>query len=192
MKHTHQPYYVTDIFLSDGLITSKHFNKIMNTMMKKTINNNINDNLTMHVAVKCNTFAALSAPYSPIHFIGTERIIFTEGMHEVMNYKKNELISFSDSTGAIMMITTDVPVMEPNTIEEVGRVFQKEVIWRKELDAWNSKYIEEFRSMRENDVDSQDYSGIKLHAPNSVHSDSTQPTWSQEQIKRKIWDEIFK
>jgi len=146
----------------------------------------------LHVAVKCNTFAALSAPHSPIHFIGSERIIFTEGMHGVMNYKKNELISFSDSTGAIMMITTDVPIMEPNTIEEVGRVFQKEVIWRKELDAWNSKYKEEFGSMRENDVGSQNYSGIKLHAPNSVHSDSTQPTWSQEQIKRKIWDEIVK
>eukprot|EP00102_Acyrthosiphon_pisum_P020917 XP_016658127.1 PREDICTED: uncharacterized protein LOC100571197 [Acyrthosiphon pisum] len=155
MKHTHQPYYTTDIFLSDGLITT------------------------------------LSAPYSPIHFIGTERLIFSEGIHEVMNYKKNELISFSDSTGAIMMITTDVPVMEPNTIEEVGRVFEKEVIWRKELDGWNSKYKEEFRAMRENDVGSQDYWEIKSHVPNSVHSDNLQPTLSQEQIKRKIWDETF-
>jgi len=113
-------------------------------------------------------------------------------MHGVMNYKKNELISFSDSTGAIMMITTDVPVMEPNTIEEVGLVFEKEVIWRKELDAWNSKYKEEFRSMRENNVGSQDYRAIKSHVPNSAHSDNPQPTFSQEQIKRKIWDETFK
>lgn len=146
----------------------------------------------MYVAAKCNTLTALSAPYSPIHFIGTERLIFTEGVHGVMNYKKNELISFSDSTGTIMMITTDVPVMEPNTIEEVGRVFQKEVIWRKELDAWNSKYKEEFKSMRENDVGSQDYREIKSHVSNSAHSDNSQPMLSQEQIKRKIWDETFK
>lgn len=113
-------------------------------------------------------------------------------MHEVINYKKNELISFSDSTGTIMMIVTDVPVVEQNTIEEVGRVFQKEVIWRKELDAWNSKYKEEFRSMIKNDVDSQDNMPIKSYVPNSVHSDNLQPTLSQEQIKRKIWDETFK
>lgn len=113
-------------------------------------------------------------------------------MHEVINYKKNELISFSDSTGTIMMIITDVPVMEQNTIEEVGRVFQKEVIWRKELDAWNSKYTEEFRSTIKNDVDSQDNREIKSYVPNSVHSDNLQQTLSQEQIKRKIWDETFK
>jgi len=92
-----------------------------------------------------------------------------------------------------MMIITDVPVMEPDTIEEVGRVFQKEVIWRKELDVWNSKYKEEFRSMRKNCVDNQENRAIKsYYGPNSVHSDNLQPTLSQEQIKRKIWDETFK
>jgi len=156
------------------------------------MNNSIKHNIILNVVLKYNIFAALSAPYSPIHFIGTERLIFTEGMHGVMNYKENELISFSDSTGAIMMITTDVPVVEPNTIEEVGRVFQKEVIWRKELDVWNSKYKEEFRSMIENDTDSQDYRAIKSHTPNSVNSDDLQPTLSQEQTKKKIWDETFK
>ncbi|XP_060848211.1 dynein axonemal intermediate chain 3-like isoform X2 [Rhopalosiphum padi] len=155
MKHTHKPYYTTDIFISDGLI------------------------------------ATLSAPYSPIHFIDTEWLTFTEGLHEVLNYKKNELISFSDSTGTIMMITTDAVVMEPNTIEEVGRVFQKEVIWRKELDAWNSKYKEEFRSIAENDEDGRDYKAIKSYKPNSVHSDNIQPTLSQEQIKRNIIDETL-
>lgn len=156
------------------------------------INNNINNNLILNVVLKCNKLAALSAPYSPIHFIGTERLMFTEGIHEVMNYKKNELISFSDSTGTIMIITTDVPVVEPNIIEEVGRVFQKEVIWRKELDVWNSKYKEEFRSIKENDADSQDYRAVKSHVSNSIHSDDLQPTLSQEQMKRKIWDETFK
>lgn len=90
------------------------------------------------------------------------------------------------------MITTDAVVMEPNTIEEVGRVFQKEVIWRKELDAWNSKYKEEFRSIAENDEDGRDYKAIKSYKPNSVHSDNIQPTLSQEQIKRNIIDETLK
>ncbi|CAH1731486.1 unnamed protein product [Aphis gossypii] len=154
MKHTHKPYYTTDIFLSDGLI------------------------------------ATLSAPYSPIHFIDTKRLIFNEGIHEVLNYKKNELISFSDASGTIMMMTTDAVVMESNTIEEVGRVFQKEVVWRKELDAWNSKCKEEFRSMAENDENIRDYRKIKSHVPDSVHSDNIQPTLSQEQIK-KNFDEIY-
>lgn len=91
-----------------------------------------------------------------------------------------------------MMMTTDAVVMESNTIEEVGRAFQKEVVWRKELDAWNSKCKEEFRSMAENDENGRDYRKIKLHAPNSVHSDTIQPKLSQEQIKRKIFDETFK
>ncbi|XP_025202203.1 uncharacterized protein LOC112599497 [Melanaphis sacchari] len=155
MKHTHKPYYTTDIFLSDGLIST------------------------------------LSAPYSPIHFIDAERLIFAEGMHEVLNYKKKELISFSDSTGTIMMMTIDAAKMEPNIIEEVGRVLQKEVIWRKELDVWNSKYREEFRSMAKNDEDDRDYRTMKSHVPNSVHGDNIQPTLSREQIKRKIFDETF-
>jgi len=91
-----------------------------------------------------------------------------------------------------MMMTTDAVVMESNTIEEVGRVFQKEVVWRKELDAWNSKCKEEFKSMAENDENVRDYRKIKSHVPDSVHSDNIQPTLSQEQIKRKIVDDIFK
>lgn len=102
------------------------------------------------------------------------------------------MISFSDASGTIMMMTTDAVVMESNTIEEVGRVFQKEVVWRKELDAWNSKCKEEFRSMAEHDENIRDYRKIKSHVPDSVHSDNIQPTLSQEQIKKKIFDEIYK
>lgn len=87
-------------------------------------------------------------------------------------------------------MTTDAVVIEPNTIEEVGRVFQKEVAWRKELDAWNGKYKEEFRSVGENNVDSRSYREIKSHATNQ--SDNIQLPLSQEQIKRKICDETFK
>lgn len=140
------------------------------------------------------TYTALSAPHPSINFIDAERLVFAEGLNEMMDYRKNELICFSDSAGTIMVITMDAVAPKADEIREVGRMFQKEVDRRRELDEWNEKYKIRFGSIGENNVD--DYNLIENPAtiPTSEISTAAQPgpTLTQEQIRRKICDETFK
>lgn len=64
-----------------------------------------------------------------------------------MNREKYELISFSDFTGTIIMITIDATALKSNEIEEVRCMFQDEVNRRKELDEWNNKYKEQLETL---------------------------------------------
>lgn len=135
----------------------------------------------------------MSAPHPSIHYVGAKQMAFAGGMNEVLDYGKNELICFSDSAGMIMAVTVDAAVPGPGEVQEVGRVFQKEVDWRTELDEWNDKYKAQFGSIGENNVD--DYSPAAVSAPNADKAAALQqprPTLTQEQIKRKICDETFK
>lgn len=91
-----------------------------------------------------------------------------------------------------MMITVNAIVLEPDEIEEVGRVFQKEVDRRKELDAWNDKYKEEFGSIGENNMDDRDYKSNDIQIPVSVQIENPPQTLTPEQIKKKICDDTFK
>lgn len=137
------------------------------------------------------SFAALSTPRPSIHYIGREQLKFAEGLNEIMNYNKHELISFSDSTGAIMMVTVDAIILEQSEIEDIGRVFQKEVDWRKELDAWNEKYKLEYGSIGENNMDDRSYRPSEI--PTMVQMEKRQSTtMTQEQIKRQVCEETFR
>lgn len=137
--------------------------------------------------------AALSSPYPPMHFSGTENVMFAQGVSEMVNYKKNELICFSDSAGTVMIMTISAVSLKPNEIEEIGRVFQKELDWITELDAWNHKYKAEFGHMGEYDLDDHDYKSIesfdKLHV---ADFEKIKQKPSQEQIYKTICDETFK
>lgn len=108
-----------------------------------------------------------------------------------MDQNKNELISFSDSTGTIMMITIDVVVMKPKDIEDVKSVFTNEVNLRKELDAWNEKYREQFGTMGENNIDDYKLSEQKPSVV-TIPVESAPPILTPDQIKRKLCDETFK
>lgn len=134
--------------------------------------------------------AELSTPYPPIHFIGTEKFKFAGGIHDVMDYEKNELISFSDSNGTVILATTDTVALEPSEIENIGKIFRKEVDRRNEMDAWNDKYKELFGSIGENNIDEYDPTTEKI-SPISFEVKSVEPTLTPGQIKRKICDEVY-
>lgn len=142
---------------------------------------------------------ALSAPRPPAHYVGSERATFAGGANEVLDYRKNELICFSDSAGTIMAIAVDAAAPGPGEVLEVGRVFQKEVDWRTELDEWNDKYKAQFGSIGENNVD--DYIPAAAAAVSTLDAKEAaaaaavqrpRPTLTHDQIKRKICDETFK
>jgi len=65
-------------------------------------------------------------------------------------------------------------------------MFQKEVDRRRELDAWNDTYREQFKSTRKNDED--DYNSTEEQVP--AENDNQHLT--VEQIKRKTRNENFK
>lgn len=133
----------------------------------------------------------MSSPLPSIHYIGTEQLKFAEGINKVLDQNKNELISFSDSAGTIMMVTIDVVALKPKDIEDIENVFTNEVELRKELDAWNEKYKEQFGSIGENNVD--EYKTNEKKPPISTISiELFQPALTPKQIKRKICDETFK
>lgn len=85
-----------------------------------------------------------------------------------------------------MMITIDTTALKPSEIEEVGRMFQKEVDRRRELDAWNDTYREQFKSTRENDAD--DYDSTEEQVP----TQNDDQNLTAEQIKRKTRNENLK
>lgn len=89
------------------------------------------------------------------------------------------------------MVTIDVVAMKSKDIEDVECVFTNEVNLRKELDAWNEKYREQFGTMGENNVD--DYKSTDKKQPlTTIPIESAPPILTPEQIKRKICDETFK
>lgn len=119
--------------------------------------------------------------------------MFADGVSDMMNYKKNRIICFSDSAGTVMVMTIRATILKPNEIEEVGSRFQKELDWLTELDDWNDMYKRIFGPLGEYDVDDHDYKAMQsdeeLHA---VESELIQPILSQNQIKKTICDETFK
>lgn len=138
-----------------------------------------------------NTLLALSTPQPSIQFVGDgERFKYAEGINKVIDQGKTELISFSDSSGIIMIITVDSVTLEPNESEEVGRVFHKEVDRRRELDAWNKMYKEEFGS-RVNKINDRPTTS-ELPVPTSVQIEDGRPPLKSERIQIRIYDEIFK
>lgn len=136
--------------------------------------------------------AALSTPLPSIHFIGAEQLIFSEGINDLLNYKKNELISFSDSNGMIWMITVGATVLEKNQIEEVGRIFQKEIDRRRELDAWNVKYKEAHGPIGEMDLDDSHCESTEPYGQIPAENEEEKQVSKSKQIKRQICDETFK
>jgi len=121
-----------------------------------------------------------------MHYIGAEPFKCAKDINEVMDQDKYELISFSDSAGKIMMFTIDTTAMKPSEIEEVGRMFQKEVDRRRELDAWNDTYKEQFKPTIENYVD--DYDSTEEQVP----TENNNQNLTAEQIKRKTCNKNFK
>jgi len=119
--------------------------------------------------------------------------VFAKGVSDIMNYKKNRIICFSDSAGTVMVMTIRASILKPNEIEEIQRQFQKELDWLTGLDAWNDMYKKEFGPLGEYDVDDHDYKSMQsdehLHA---VESEFIQPILSQDQIKKTICNETFK
>lgn len=136
----------------------------------------------------------MSAPHSPIHFVGTEQFGFADGINETLNCAKNELISFSDAVGTVRIITVDAAVLSPDEIELVGRMFQKEVDWRRELDVWNENYKTEFGSIGEYSEadDCECARSVVVQMTPAQNEPPPVPVLTPEQIKRKICDETFK
>jgi len=119
--------------------------------------------------------------------------MFAHNVSEMMNYKKNRIICFSDSAGTVMVMTIRASILKPNEIEEVRNQFQKELDWLTELDDWNDKYKKEFGPLGEYDVDDHDYKAMQSdEQPLAVESEFIQPILSQDQIKKTICDETFK
>jgi hypothetical protein len=135
--------------------------------------------------------AALSTPLSSIHFIDAEQLKFSEGINELLNYNKNELIGFSDSNGMIWMITISATILEKNKIEEVGNIFQKEIDRRRELDAWNIKYKEEYGPVEENEVDDSHCESTEPFEQIS-ENDDVKLLPKSKSIKRQICHETIK
>jgi len=119
--------------------------------------------------------------------------MFAKGVSDMMNYKKNRIICFSDSAGTVMVMTIRASILKPNEIEEIGRLFQKELDWLTGLDAWNDMYKKQFGLSGENDVDDYDYKSMQSDDHlREVDNKVIQPILSQDQIKRTICDETFK
>jgi hypothetical protein len=93
--------------------------------------------------------AALSTPNPSVHYIKVEELQYSQGISEVLDYKINETIAFSDTNGMISVITVDTTVPKKDEIEEVGNLFRKVVDARHEVDMWNKNYIE---LLKENDI----------------------------------------
>lgn len=89
-----------------------------------------------------------------------------------------------------MIMTIDTVILKLNEGEEVGRVFQKEVDRRRELDAWNEMYKKEFGS-RVNKIDDHPQTS-ELPVPSSVQIEYGQPPLKPERVQVRIYDEIFK
>lgn len=137
--------------------------------------------------------AALSTPHPLTRYNGAKRFAFAEGINEVMDREKYELISFSDFAGTIIMITVDATPLKSNEIENVRHMFRDEVDRRKELDEWNDKYKERFGTMGENNVD-DDYSPREdeVPIPGAIPTKNDILGMTQEQISRRICEENFK
>lgn len=119
--------------------------------------------------------------------------MFAHGVSDMMNYKRNRIICFSDSAGTVMVMTIRASILKPNEIEEVRSQFQKEIDWLTELDDWNDKYKKEFGPLGEYDVDDHDYKSTQSdEQPHAVENEFIQPILSQDQIKKTICDETFK
>lgn len=99
--------------------------------------------------VTLHLLAALSTPNSSVHYINAEQLQYLQGISEVLDYKINETIAFSDTNGMISLITVDTIVPEIDKIEEVGHLFQKVINAKHEVDTWNKNYIE---LSKENDI----------------------------------------
>lgn len=89
------------------------------------------------------------------------------------------------------MISVDTIKLKPNECQEVGRVFQKEVDRRRELDAWNEKYKEEFETKGNNTTDNH-LPTYKLQVPTSIQIENVQSPLKPKQMKTQIYNEIFK
>lgn len=89
------------------------------------------------------------------------------------------------------MITMEAILLEQNEIEDIGRVFQKEVDWRKELDAWNEKYKIEYGSIGENNMDDRNFKSTEMPNWNQTEKHRS-TTMTQEQINRQVCDETFR
>lgn len=90
-----------------------------------------------------------------------------------------------------MMVTVDAAVMEPNEIEKIASVFQKEVDWRGELDAWNDQYKEMFGSVEK--INENNRKIIEKEVSTMVVPiEEVQLNSTPGHTKRKICDETFK
>jgi len=128
-----------------------------------------------------------------MHYNSIKQFKFTEGINEVMNHEKYELISFSDFNGTIIMITIDAVLLKPNEIEEVRYMFENEVNRQKELDDWNNKYKELLGTMGESNMDDNyNPKNEDVSVKGSVSTKNDILALTQEQIMRQICKENFK
>lgn len=88
------------------------------------------------------------------------------------------------------MVSVDAAVLEPNEIEKIACVFQKEVDWRRDLDAWNDKYKELFGSVE--NKNGGDCKTTEKEVSTMIPVEEIQLNSASGQTKRKICDETFK
>jgi len=119
--------------------------------------------------------------------------MYAKGINDMVNYKKNRIICFSDSAGTVMIMTIRATLLTPDEILETRNLFQEECDWLKGLDAWNERYKKEFGVLGENDVDDHDYKSIHSYDQSHVaESEHIQPILSRDQIQKAICEETFK
>lgn len=127
-----------------------------------------------------------------MRFINADKITFAEGIHQILNFKANELISLSNHAGGVIMITIDESVLEASEIEKIRLVIEKEISRFIELDAWNEKYTKEFETTEPKFVDNYDYKTSALPVQNtSVDDDEAKSNMSQEQLEKEIRSDTY-
>ncbi|CAH1731756.1 unnamed protein product [Aphis gossypii] len=147
---------------------------------------------TADIFLKDGLIASLSAPYPQFNYIGADSVMYAKGINNMVNYKKNRIICFSDSAGTVMIMTIRATLLTPDEILETGNLFQEECDWLKGLDAWNERYKKEFGVLGENDVDDHDYKSIQSYDQSHVaESEHIQPVLSRDQIQKAICEETF-
>lgn len=128
-----------------------------------------------------------------MQFIDADKITFAEGIHQILNFKTNELISLSNHAGGVIMITIDESILEASEIEKIRLVIQKEISRLTALDAWNEMYTKEFETAEHNVVDnySNKSSALSVLQNSSDHDYDAKSNMSPEQLEKEIRTDTY-
>lgn len=129
---------------------------------------------------------------SPMRYIDADKITFAENVHQVLNFKENELISLSNHAGGVIMITINELVPEASEIEMMGLVIQKEVSRLKALDEWNEKYTKNAEITEQQVVNNYNLKSSALPVQNtSAREVDAKSSMSPEQLEKEIRSETY-